>query len=86
MDAGFRKKFIKQFSKLPKKVQEHFYERLDLFKDDPFDPMLNNHELSGVLKNVRSINITGDIRAIYEQVGENRALFLKIGNHNNLYN
>lgn len=85
MQVGFQKHFKKQFEKLPKKIQGHFYKRLDIFTVDPFHPVLNNHQLSGAMKNMRSINVTGDVRAIYEQVDKNKALFLMIGNHGSLY-
>ena len=85
MKAGFNKNFEKQFDKLPKNIQEQFFIRLNVFLDSPFNPILNNHQLRGKFKNMRSINITGDIRAIYEQINKNIVLFLMIANHSNLY-
>lgn len=85
MIIELRKSFKKDLYKLPKKQQEHFYKRLALFEDDPFDPILNNHQLSGNMKNVRSINVTGDIRAIYEEIGKDKVLFLTIASHSKLY-
>ena len=85
MIIDLRKDFKKDLYKLPQKQREQFYERLLIFSKNPLEPILNNHQLHGKHKNARSINVTGDIRAIYEQVSENRVLFLKIDNHNNLY-
>lgn len=85
MKIGLKRHFRKQFDKLPHKTQKIFYDKLRIFVIDPFDPILNNHKLHGELKNTRSINISGDIRAIYEELDENRVLFLMIGSHNNLY-
>lgn len=85
MDVGFRKLFKKQLKKLPKKIQEQFSVRLEVFIDNPFDPVLNNHRLSGKLKHLRSINVTGDVRAIYEQISGDKALFFMIGDHSELY-
>ncbi len=85
MQVGFRKHFKKQFEKLPKKIQGHFYRKLNIFITNPFHPILNNHKLSGSMKNMWSINVTGDIRAIYEQINKTSVLFLTIANHNNLY-
>lgn len=70
---------------MPKKYQEQFSKKLDIFFENPFNPVLNNHQLNGKLKNLRSINVTGDIRIIYEQVNKNTALFLKIARHSKLY-
>ena len=85
MKVGFRKYFKKQLAKMPQKYQEQFSKKLDIFFENPFNPVLNNHQLSGELKNLRSINVTGDIRAIYEQINKDKVLFLKIDNHSNLY-
>lgn len=85
MEVGFTKHFKKQFDKLPKRVQELFYKKLSVFIENPFEPMLNNHQLSGSMKNMRSINVTGDIRAIYEQINKNKVLFLMVAKHSKLY-
>lgn len=79
------KNFEKQYKKLPRKVKECFAEKLRLFEANPFNPILNNHKLHGELKNMRSINITGDIRAIYEQLDKNTVVFLMIAPHSKLY-
>jgi len=85
MIADFHKDFRKELEKMPKKYQEHFYKKLDIFFENPFHPILNNHQRSGKLENTRSINITGDIRAIYKQTGDERVLFLTIASHSKLY-
>ena len=85
MNVGFNKNFKKQFDKLPKNIQEQFFNRLNVFLINSFTPILNNHQLRGKLKNMRSINVTGDIRAIYEQINKNKVLFLTIANHSKLY-
>ena len=89
MDIVYHKSFKKQYEKLSEKVKEDFVKKLKLFEVDPFNPTLNNHKLHGELKNARSINISGDIRAIYEELEElnenSIVLFFMIGNHNNLY-
>jgi addiction module RelE/StbE family toxin len=85
MDIVYHKSFKKQYEKLSKKIKEDFVERLKLFEIDPFDPILNNHKLHGELKNTRSINVSGDIRAIYEELDENSVLFFMIGSHSDLY-
>jgi len=85
MIVDFHRDFKKELKTLPKKYQEQFFKRLDIFFQNPHHIILNNHKLSGKLKNMRSINITGDIRVIYEQMDKNVVLFLTIANHNNLY-
>jgi len=78
------KKFDKQFEKLPKKTKKSFFEKMIVFQADPFHPSLNNHSVHYPYDECRSISITGDIRALYETIGDT-ALFVRIGSHSFLY-
>lgn len=80
------KNFIKSFSKLPPKIKKHVIQKLDIFKQNPFADELNNHALLGKYQGYRSINITGDYRAIYLNTSEESVLFARIGTHAQLYN
>ena len=85
MKIRFHKNFEKQYKKLKKKEQEKAQEKLELFLENPFNPRLNNHSLRGKYTDYRSINITGDLRAIYRFVDECQCIFVVIGSHSNLY-
>ena len=65
MNIKYSATFKKQYKKAPKKIQEKVKERVSLFVQDPTNQMLNNHALTGKYQGYRSINITGDWRAIY---------------------
>ncbi len=84
MTIDYHKDFIKTFKKLPSKIKKKFQERQLLFEKDQFNPILNNHALSGEYQGYRSINIGGDLRAIYIKTLEN-AVFVKIDSHSKLY-
>lgn len=84
MTTHYHRLFKKTFKKLPKKIQEQFYERLELFLQNPSAPRLRNHALDGEFQNFRSINITGDYRAIFEEI-EDKIVFYDIGTHAQLY-
>jgi len=58
--------------------------RVNLLFETPLNPLLNNHPLHGEWLNYRSINITGDIRAIFF-VENATAIFITIGSHSELY-
>ena len=66
MEVKFHKNFKKKFNKLPVKLQEQFYERLELFFQNKFDKILNNHSVDKVFSNCSSINVSGDYRAIFD--------------------
>lgn len=77
--------FKKKFKKLPVEVREQFYERIDSFREDQFHPLLNNHALRGKYLGSRSINITGDYRAISIDQGNTHFLFYDLDTHPKLY-
>ena len=85
MKVVFHKNFKQQYKKLRASEQRKCDERIALFMQNPSHPILNNHSLGGKLKEYQSINITGDIRALYEVVSEDVALFITIDTHSNLY-
>ena len=80
------KNFEKSFKKMPRKIKDNTINKLDVFIINPMDESLNNHPLSGKFSKYRSINISGDIRSIY-QINEdnNVAIFIDIGSHSKLY-
>lgn len=85
MKAKFHKSFAKQLGRHPDKVQAVFEKRLALFLSDSFNPLLSNHGLSGRWTGYRSINISGDLRAIYELTDKETAFFAAFGTHSQLY-
>lgn len=84
MIIDYHKDFIKAFKKLPQKTKKKFQERQILFEKDAFSPILNNHALGGKYQGYRSINIGGDLRAIYIKNSDS-VVFVKIGSHSRLY-
>ena len=83
--AIFPKSFEKSYSRLPLSAKKAFKERRNLFLLDPQNPLLNNHALHENWAGHRSINITGDIRAVFYVEGF-IAIFVAIGTHSQLYN
>ncbi len=80
----FRKRFRKQVQKLSDPLVEQLGERLELFIANPYHPLLHNHQLSGDYADFRSINISGDLRALYYIEGD-AYVFVYIGTHAQLY-
>jgi len=85
MELRFAQRFQKQYKKLPRGMQDKFKERLGLFLSDPTDPALRVHPLRGSHAGYWSMNVTGDIRALYRYDGEDVLLFVLIGTHSQLY-
>lgn len=89
VEINFSKNFDKELKKTPLKIKIAFRRRLNLFIQDQFHPTLNNHSLRGKLVGYRSINITGDWRAIFSvrvsNKGKQIVIFEMLGSHSHLY-
>lgn len=85
MDITYGRVFKKMLRKQSVVIQEKFYERIALFVRDQHNPLLGNHALSGAWAGYRSINITGDIRAVFEEINKKHVEFVDIGSHSELY-
>jgi len=85
MSIRFAPKFKKQYKKLPKKIQDQFDDRLNLFLQDSRDSRLRIHPLKGAYQGYWSMNVSGDFRAIYLQKGVEIIIFALIGTHSQLY-
>ncbi len=88
MKIRYTRRFVKQYEKIDTKIRKAFANRLKLFIENPQTPILRNHFLKGSLNHYKSINITGDWRALYSQSQEEKQIittFEMIGTHNQLY-
>ena len=86
MKLIFNPHFKKRVKKLPKNIQAKLKSRLILFVEDPYNSLLHNHALAGQFQGYRSINITGDYRAVFQLLPEQNAVFfIDIGTHSYLY-
>ena len=85
MKVNFSRRFEKQRAKLPKLIKLKLSDRLRLFLNEPSHPFLRNHPLSGKYVGYRSINVTGDYRAIFYYESTDIVRFIAIGTHSELY-
>lgn len=83
--VDFTKKFWKQYYKLPKKLQTQFDNRFQLFLADQSDPRLRVHSLKAQYAGYWSMDVTGDLRALFRREGDRIVIFAFIGTHSQLY-
>ncbi len=83
-DPSFKKSFKKRIA-VNIKLFDKFKERMNLFSQENFNPVLHDHQLSGKMKYYRSFSITGDYRVIYRVIDDNIVAFVDIGTHNQVY-
>jgi addiction module RelE/StbE family toxin len=84
MTIKYSKGFLKQAKKLSPELRQQLQERLVLFDENPLNPTLRNHALKGKYKDYRSISVTGDVRVLYLQSGD-EVIFDAVGTHSQLY-
>ena len=85
MTIRYSKKFKKQYGRLSPKLQQKTKNAISLWDDNSKDESLRLHRLSGKMKRFYSIDITGDVRALYEVIDKEVYLFQMVGTHGQLY-
>jgi len=85
MIIKYHSKFKKQYKKLDSKGKDQFRVRINLFESDPTNPKLRLHPLKGQYGGYWSINISGDLRALFYYESEAIVVFALIGTHSQLY-
>jgi addiction module RelE/StbE family toxin len=88
MKVQIAPKLIAKLKKQDVRIQKSFKKAIDLFTKDPNNLELNNHDLHREWEGFKSIDITADWRAIYQEGGvgeESLAYFVALGTHSQLY-
>jgi addiction module RelE/StbE family toxin len=88
MIVRYDPEFFNYLKKLDIRIRKATKERLIIFSRNPNEPILHNHALKYEWKGYRSINITSNYRALYQEKQEGEddiAYFVAIGTHDELY-
>lgn len=85
MRVDYHSRFKKQFKKIPPKAQQRFRSRLEILLGNPGSPELRVHALRAKYTGYYSMDVTGDIRALYYYEGGAVVVFGFIGTHSQLY-
>ncbi len=87
MEIRYHRNFLKSYRKRIKpnsRLDIQFKERISLFQENPKNPLLKNHRLTGEKSQYHSFSVTGDVRVIYRRL-ENIVILYDIGTHNQVY-
>jgi len=84
LTSSFRKAFKRKI-RGNKKLEQRFRDRVAIFQNDPFDARLRTHQLSGQLQGLWSFSVDYDARVIFSFVESDRALFVDMGTHEEVY-
>ncbi len=83
-DPAFIRAFKRRIGSVPNRKKK-FYERLEMFRIDPFNPRLKTHKLMGNLEGLLSFSVDYDVRVIFFLQDEEHAVFVDIGTHDDVY-
>ena len=87
-DIAFNSSFKKAFKKKiagNSTMEARFWERVEIFKNNPFDPRLKTHKLSGKLKEFWAFSVEYDLRVVFLFDGQQSVLFADLGTHDEVY-
>ncbi len=88
MRTRYTREFYKLYKKVDVRIRKEVDRKIKIFQQDHLNLELNNHALREEYEGFRSIDITNDYRAIYEEMqsGEEPiAYFFLLGTHDELY-
>ncbi len=76
-----RSRFDKNYKKLSKRIKDKAKEKEKIFRENPFDPRLGTHKLSGKEKECWAFDIDYHYRIKFIFLSNEEVLFLDIGTH-----
>ncbi|WP_017717902.1 type II toxin-antitoxin system RelE/ParE family toxin [Kamptonema formosum] len=88
MEVSFSFPFKRDFKKRIKgnaDLEVRFWQKLEQFTADPFEPSLKTHKLSGKLKEFWSFSLDYEERVLFYFTEDEKAVFVDIGSHDEVY-
>lgn len=74
-------KFRRCFQKLPKDIKEKAKIKDKIFRENPFNPALKAHKLTGRLKNYWAYSVDENHRVLFRFVNKDKVIYFDIGTH-----
>ena len=81
MKIIYSPKFAREYKKLPPEIKDRAEKAEKLFRQNPFNPLLETHKLEGKLKNFWAFSIGYRYRIIFEFENKNIIYFHSVGDH-----
>lgn len=83
--STFKRSFKRKIKKR-KDIQDKFFEYLEIFSQNPFNPKLKTHKLTGDLKDFWSFSLEFDLRVVFAfEENFSKAVLMDIGTHDEVY-
>ena len=88
MEVGFSSSFeiaLEKRIKPNRKLEAKFWKKLEKFIQNPFEPSLKTHKLSGKLEGLWSFRVDYSVRIVFYFTEDGKAVLVDIGNHDEVY-
>ena len=82
--SSFRRAYKKRIEPF-KQIDDLFWEKMEVFANNPYDSTLKTHKLSGDLEGLWSFSVNYEIRVIFKFIEKNKVLLIDIGTHEEVY-
>ena len=83
-DKGFKRIYKKKI-KNNNELKNRFWDAMELFSKNPFNPRLRTHKLTGKLEGLWAFSVDYDYRVIFKFMNEDEILLIDIGAHDEVY-
>jgi addiction module RelE/StbE family toxin len=83
-DQGFKRKYKKLVNQ-NETLKSLFWNKMELFTDNPFNPTLKTHKLMGRLNDCWVSTFDYDLRIVFQFLNDKTVLFLDISSHDEVY-
>lgn len=83
-DEGFKKAYRKKV-KNNEGLKKRFWKVLESFVENPFNPRMRTHKLTGKLEGLWAFSVTYDCRVIFKFLDKSEVLLIDIGSHDEVY-
>lgn len=81
--SSFKRAFSKRVLNTPNEA--NFETKLKVFLENPFDPRIKTHKLSGKLKALWAFMVDYDCRVVFTFISDTEVLLIDIGSHEEVY-
>lgn len=83
MDIYLTSKFKKVYERLPNQIKEKAKKKEKIFRDNPFNPILETHSLYGKYKAYWAFSIDRSYRVMFQFLNatKTKVAFINIGTH-----
>ena len=83
-DEGFKRIYKKKI-KNDNALKQKFWKTIKLFSQNPYQPQLRTHKLSGKLSDLHAFCVAYDCRVVFKFINDNEVLLIDIGGHDEVY-